>query len=168
MSSSVARPSPTIRGSRYAEPMSAPERPTRVNRNANDAERARRRKSLASAITEPAPAATPLIAAMTGSGHSRSALTTAPVIRVNSSSSAASMLLQLADDLLDVAARAEAASLAGEHEHAGVAAVGKLGEQVAQVGVDVEGQRVELVGAVEGQRRDAVVDARSRSAARSR
>ena len=71
--------------------MSAPERPTRVKRNANDADRASRRKSLASAITEPAPAATPLIAAMTGSGHSRSALTTAPVMRVNSSSSAVSM-----------------------------------------------------------------------------
>ena len=62
-----------------------------MNRNANDAERASRRKSLASAITEPAPAATPLTEAITGSGHSRSAFTTAPVMRVNSSSSAAPM-----------------------------------------------------------------------------
>jgi len=33
-------------------------------------------------ITDPAPAAMPLTAAMTGIGSSRSALTTAPVIRV--------------------------------------------------------------------------------------
>ena len=72
--------------------------------------------------------------------------------------------LQLADDLLDVAAGAEAAALAGEDEHARVAAVRQLGEQVAQVGVDVEGQRVELVRPGEGDGRDAVVDARSRSA----
>ena len=54
--------------------------------------------------------------------------------------------LQLADDLLDVAAGAEAAALAGEDEHARVAAVRQLAEQVAQVGVDVEGERVQLVG----------------------
>ena len=71
--------------------MSAPAKPTLVNRNANDADAASSRKSLASAITEPAPAAIPLTAAITGSGHSRSAFTTAPVIRVNSSSCAAAI-----------------------------------------------------------------------------
>ena len=39
--------------------------------------------------------------------------------------------------------------------HAGVIAVRELGEEVAQVGVALEGQRVELVGPVEGDRRDA-------------
>ena len=68
--------------------MSAPASPTLVNRNANDADDASSRKSDASAITEPAPAAIPFTDAITGSGHSRSAFTTAPVIRVNSSSCA--------------------------------------------------------------------------------
>ena len=76
--------------------MSAPASPTRVNRKANDADSAITRKSQASASTAPAPAATPLMAAITGTGHSRSALTTVPVIRVNSSSSAVVHLLQLA------------------------------------------------------------------------
>ena len=48
--------------------MSAPASPTRVNRNANEAERPAARKSLARAMTEPAPAAIPLIAAITGIG----------------------------------------------------------------------------------------------------
>ena len=52
----------------------------------------------------------------------------------------------------------EAATLAGDHEHARVAALGELGDQVAQVRVDVERQRVELLGPVERDRRDAVVD----------
>ena len=60
---------------------------------------------------------------------------------------AGGQLLELADDLLDVAARAEAAALPGEDEHARVAAVRQLAEQVAQVGVDVEGERVQLVRA---------------------
>jgi hypothetical protein len=67
--------------------MSAPARPTLVNRNWNEAERASRRKSAARAMTAPAPAATPLTAATTGSGSSRRPRTTAPVMRVNSSSS---------------------------------------------------------------------------------
>ena len=63
---------------------------------------------------------------------------------------------QLADDLLDVAAGAEAAALAGDHQHPRVAAVGQLGEQVAQVRVGLERQRVELVGSVQRDRGDAV------------
>src|SRR4029450_7776691 len=66
--------------------MSAPARPTFVNRNANRAERASTRRSAASAMTAPAPAATPFTAATIGSGHSRISRTTAPVMRVNSSS----------------------------------------------------------------------------------
>src|SRR5262249_38162746 len=66
-------------------------------------------------------------------------------------------LLQLADDLLDVATGAEAAALAGDHQHADVAAVGQLGDQVAQVGVALEGQRVQLLRAVEGDGGDAVL-----------
>ena len=71
--------------------MSAPASPTRVNRNANVADLARTRTSDASAMTAPAPAAIPLTAAMTGSGHSRSARTTDPAMRVNSSRPAVSI-----------------------------------------------------------------------------
>ncbi len=67
-------------------------------------------------------------------------------------------LLQLADDLLDVAAGAEPAALPGEHDHLRVAAVRQLGQEVAQVGVDVEGERVQLVRPGERDRRDPVVD----------
>ena len=70
--------------------MSAPAKPTFVKRNAKLAERATIRRSAASAITAPAPAAMPFTAAMIGSGHSRIPWTTAPVIRVNSSSPSAS------------------------------------------------------------------------------
>ncbi len=71
--------------------MSAPDSPTRVNRKANDAVSAMIRKSQASAMTAPAPAATPFNDAITGSGDSRRALTTLPVIRVNSSRLAVSI-----------------------------------------------------------------------------
>ena len=84
---SVARPAPTMRGSSQAQPMSAPASPTELNRKRNDAERARIRKSAARAMTAPAPAATPLRAAMIGFGSSRMRWTTAPVIRVNSRTS---------------------------------------------------------------------------------
>jgi hypothetical protein len=67
--------------------MSAPDSPTLVNRNCREAERASRRRSAARAITAPAPAATPLTAATTGRGSSRSPRTTAPVMRVKSSRS---------------------------------------------------------------------------------
>ena len=137
--------------------MSAPASPTFVNRNENFAELATIRKSAASASTAPAPAATPLTAATIGIGVSRIALTTAPLMRVNSSSSRTHRL-ELADDLLDVAARAEPAALAGEDEDADVAAVRQLAEQVAEIGVDVERERVQLVRARERDRRDAVVE----------
>ncbi len=66
-------------------------------------------------------------------------------------------LLQLADDLLDVPARAEAAPAAGDHDHPGVLA-GEAAEQVAQVGVGLERERIELVGPVERDRHHAVGD----------
>jgi hypothetical protein len=65
---------------------------------------------------------------------------------------------QLADDLVDVAAAAEALALATDHEHPGVAAVRQLGQEVAEVGVALEGERVQLLGPVEGHRGDPVGD----------
>jgi hypothetical protein len=61
-----------------------------------------------------------------------------------------------ADDLVDVAARAEGPARAAQHEHPDVAPVRQLGEQVTQVGVAVEGQGVELGGPVERDGRDPV------------
>ena len=59
--------------------MSAPVRPTFVKRNANFAESAITRRSLASAITAPAPAAVPLTAAITGLSRRRRFSMTSPV-----------------------------------------------------------------------------------------
>ena len=136
--------------------MSAPASPTRVNRKANEADSAITRKSQASAITAPAPAATPLIAAMTGSGHSRSALTTLPVIRVNSSSSA--VPISCSGPMIS--------STSPPEEKPRPSPVitstrtsprcGQLGDEVAQVGVGLEGEGVELLGPVERDRRHAV------------
>lgn len=61
-----------------------------------------------------------------------------------------------ADDLVDVAAGAEAASLAGQHQGPYGPLPGQLREQVPQVGVGAEGERVELLGAGQGDGGDAV------------
>ena len=95
---------------------------------------------------------------MIGIGHSRIARITSPVILVKPIRSRGVHRDQLADDLVDVAAAAEALALAADHQHPDVAAVRQLGEQVAQVGVALEGQRVQLLGPVQGHRGDAVGD----------
>ena len=130
--------------------MSAPDSPTRVNRNANDADCASRRKSAASAITDPAPAATPLTAAMTGIGSSRSALDDGAGHPRELAQLGGLALDQLADDLLDVPARAEPASLAGDHQHPGVAAVGQLGDEIAEVCVGLERESIRACRAGSG------------------
>ena len=71
--------------------MSAPDSPTLVNRNAKRAFGVHTRKSAASAITDPAPAAMPCTAAMIGTGHSRMRWITSPLIRVKASSSSGDM-----------------------------------------------------------------------------
>lgn len=55
-----------------------------------------------------------------------------------------------ADDLVDVAAGAEAAAVAGQYQGPYGLLPGEFGEQVAQVGVGAEGEGVELLGAGEG------------------
>src|SRR5262249_12709422 len=67
-------------------------------------------------------------------------------------------LQKLADDLVDVAARAEADTPAGDDQHAHVVPLRQLAEQVAQVGVPLERQRVQPLGPVERQRRHALLD----------
>ena len=85
----MARPAPTTRGSRYAAPMSPPDNPTLVNRKAKRPFGPTMRKSLARATTAPAPAAIPWMTGMMGTGHSRMARMTSPVILVNRMRSAA-------------------------------------------------------------------------------
>ena len=50
------------------------------------------------------------------------------------------------------------APAAGDHHHPSVAAMGQLGEQVAQIRVDVEGQRAEFLRPRQRDRRNAVRD----------
>ncbi len=59
---------------------------------------------------------------------------------------------QLADDLVDVASRAEASPLAGDDQHGNVVAMRNFSEQVPKVGVNVESECVELVRSSEGDR----------------
>ena len=155
---SVARPRPTTRGSSQVAPMSAPDRPTLVKRKRKLADRAQTRKSDASAITAPAPAAVPLTPATTGSGTSRRRCTTAPGHARELQELARLHRHQGADDLLDVAAGAEAAAGTREQHDLDVVVVLDLGQEVAQVGVDVEGQRVEPLGTRERDREDAIVE----------
>ena len=67
--------------------MSQPASPTRTNRNAVRVPGVPMRRSEAIARAAPAPAHTPSIAATIGCGQARIAATTAPVMRVNASSS---------------------------------------------------------------------------------
>ena len=91
--SSAARPWPISRGSIAQAPMSAPDSPTRVNRNAVLRPGWPKRMSLAIARIAPAPAHTPSTAAMIGCGQTRIARTRSPVIRVNRSSPSSFILV---------------------------------------------------------------------------
>ena len=71
--------------------MSQPARPTRVNRKAVLVRGVAIRMSEAMAMMAPAPTQTPSMAAMTGWGQPRMALTRSPVMRVKSSSSGMAM-----------------------------------------------------------------------------
>ena len=74
--------------------MSAPANPTLGKRNDTFADSAITRRSAAIAITAPAPAAAPLIAAITGLAQRRMFSTTAPVMRANASTAFRSLLVR--------------------------------------------------------------------------
>src|ERR1700716_3130520 len=122
-----------MRGSMAQAPMSQPASPTRLNRNAPLAVGVPRRRSEAMARMAPAPAHTPSMAATIGCGQARIALITSPVLRVNSSRSADDESL---DGLL----------------------LGRSAEEIGQLRVALEGERVLLVGPVERDGRDLAVD----------
>ena len=95
--------------------MSAPARPTLVKRNANLADLAMTRKSLARARTDPAPAAVPCTTATIGAGHRASSRRlSGHAVKAKSSSGRIS---SSADDLVDVAARAEGPPFTAKDQH---------------------------------------------------
>ena len=105
----------------------------------------------------PAPAQTPSTAATIGCGHLRIAFTRSPVMRVKARRSGIAHSRQRLDDLEYVAARAEVAARAGQHDGAHVGGVGEIAEEVAQFRVALEGQRILALRAVQANRRDAPV-----------
>ena len=154
----MARPRPTMRGNRWMAPMSEPARPTLTNRNARLARSDSRRKSLARARAAPAPAATPLTAAMMGFSMRRMLPTTSQVRPGEAVESGSVHLQQLADDVVDAAARAEALAGPGEHQHVHPPVGGQRAGEFRQLFVGAEGQGVELRGIVETDRGDAAVE----------
>ncbi len=92
--SSAARPWPITRGNSAHAPMSQPARPTRVNRKAILLRAVPKRMSDANASMAPAPAQMPSIAATTGCGQARIALTKSPVMRVKASNPGISSLVK--------------------------------------------------------------------------
>src|SRR5690606_2041480 len=67
-------------------------------------------------------------------------------------------LQQLTDDLVDVAAGAEPPASAGDDQNGDVVTVGKLTEEVPEVGIDVEREGVQPVGPVEREGGDPIGD----------
>jgi hypothetical protein len=144
----AARPRPTMRGSRYEAPMSAPERPTfgkmKPKRAPSDA--------------------TPQIArggdhrarahagAMDGGEHRAAQLADALDERAGDAREleqpAGVAREELGDDALDVAARAEAAPAPREH-HARTRARSRGRGRSRELAVDLEGERVEALGPVQ-------------------
>src|SRR5437879_1882616 len=114
-----------IRGNSQQMPISPPDKPTLVKRNRKFADSARTRMSDAAARTAPAPAATPLTAAITGCGSSRRLRTQAPVMVGELEDLPRAALEQLADDLVNVAARAKSTASPTYYQHLYVAAPAK-------------------------------------------
>ena len=106
----------------------------------------------------PAPAQTPSTAATIGCGQARIAFTSSPVMRVKSSRLRRVHLDQRPDDLEHVAAGAEIAAGAGDDERLDVLILGRGAEEIDELGIALEGQRILLLRPVERQRRDLAVD----------
>ena len=63
---------------------------------------------------------------------------------------------QFADDLVDVAPAAEPFAFAADDQRADILMVRKFGEQITQVGVALERQRIQLLGTIQRYRGDAI------------
>src|SRR5213076_3296894 len=91
-----------MRGSSQAAPMSAPESPTLVKRNAIFADSAATRMSHAAAITAPAPATVPFSAPTIGRRQRRMARMRSQVSRVKSCSTGAGRAFCSGGDVEDI------------------------------------------------------------------
>ena len=100
--------------------------------------------------TDPAPAAIPWMPQMIGTGTSRMARIRSPVILVKPMSSRGRIWISSPMISLTSPPAQKALPCAADHEHPHVVAIGQLQDQVAQVGVALEGQRVELLRAGSG------------------
>ncbi len=105
----------------------------------------------------PAPAQTPSIAEMIGCGQARMDLTTSPVILVKSSSS--TVFIFVSGSMISNTSPPEQKLPpdAGDDDRLDDLVPRRGAEQIDDLGIAVEGQRVLLVRAVQGQRRDLAV-----------
>ena len=106
----------------------------------------------------PAPAQTPSIAATIGCGAGAHRLHHLAGHAGEVEQLDRAHLGQRLDDLEHVAAGAEIAAGAGDDDGLDALVLGRRAEQIDDLGVAVEGQRVLLVRPVERQRRDLAVD----------
>ena len=83
----------------------------------------------------PAPAVVPLRLAMTGFGSARYLRISSHVIRVNSSKPAMSLLEQLADDVVHVAAGTERPAGAGDHDDAHILLIAQRAQRIRQLAI---------------------------------
>ena len=112
--------------------------------------------SHASAMLAPAPAATPLTAHTTGSGKLRSAEHQRPVVVLDRLAEVDRRAARRNGAVGQVLSGAEAASGAGQQQHARRRDRCDLGERVAHLGVHRRREAVQPVGPVERDARDAV------------
>ena len=111
------------------------------------------RRSQAEAITAPAPATVPLSAAITGRRQRRMARIRSQVMRVNSSRPRESRPNSAPMMSSTSPPEQNAAAGAGEHDRAHVGLGVERAKRVAQLGVDLERERVQPLRAVERERR---------------
>ena len=147
-SSSLARPSPTTRGRRYAAPMSAPQTHAREDETelgllARDAEVARERDD------GPRTDGRAVHRRDDGPPNLADVLDERPCDAREGEHALHVPREELADDVLHVAARAERSAFARDHDGAHVLLVVERRERGGQLLVDGERQRVEAVGPVE-------------------
>jgi hypothetical protein len=126
--------------------MSQPARPTRVNRKAVLLRAVPRRMSEASARIAPAPAQMPSIRRDDRLRAGAHRLHQVARHAGEGQQAGHVELGQRADDLVHVAAGAEVLAGAGDDDGLDVVGIGQRAEQVAQLGVGIEGQRVLALG----------------------
>src|SRR5215472_6589224 len=153
--SSHALAMPTRRGRKYVPPQSGCS-PRLTNACVNFAAVEARRMSQPSARFIPAPAAAPFTAAITGLGASRIASSTRSRSGATLSSGRRAAFLGIVHGL-DVAAGAEALAGARHDQHANLRILTGPEDGVVEIVAQRIAQRVQALGAVQGERGDGVL-----------